>query len=90
MANTMPHHCASECDLLPNAIRYLTDRMTELPLSVAARMIAPNDTPALLAALLDEPPWERRVKGKGLQRWEGGGWAAADRLRLSQCDIQVF
>lgn len=63
--------------------------MAELPLSVAARTIAPNDAPALLAALLESPPWERRVKGKGLQRWEGGGWRSSDRLLLSQCDIQV-
>ena len=32
---------------------------------MAARLVAPADVPALLAALLDEPPWERRLRGKG-------------------------
>jgi hypothetical protein len=45
--------------------RHLTDRIRELPLSVAARLVAPADVPALLAALLDDPPWERRVRVKG-------------------------
>jgi hypothetical protein len=44
--------------------RHLTDRVSELPLSVAARLVAPADMPALLAALLDEPPWERRLRAK--------------------------
>lgn len=73
-------------------------------MSVAARLVAPADVPALLAALLDEPPWERRLRGKGengkaangkgagreLQRFECGEWrAVADKLKLCQHDIQV-
>jgi hypothetical protein len=30
--------------------------------------VAPADVPALLAALLDEPPWERRLRAKGENR----------------------
>lgn len=45
------------------------------------------------AALLDDPPWERRLRGKGpkgLQRYEDGDWRPApDRLRRCQYDIQV-
>ena len=84
--------------------RHLTDRVRELPLSVAARLVAPADVPALLAALLDDPPWELRLRGKGengkgakgkgagreLQRFERGEWRAVeDKLKLCQHDIQV-
>lgn len=47
----------------------------------------------LLAALLDNPPWERRLRGKGpkgLQRYERGEWRPVeDRMQLCQHDIQV-
>ncbi len=59
-----------------------------LPLGLAARLLAPADTPALLAALLDDPPWERRT-ARGLRRFESGTWRPADRLRLSQTAIQA-
>ena len=59
--------------------RHLTDRIRELPLSVAARLVAPADVPALLAALLDEPPWERRRRGKGEKGKGASGKAATGK-----------
>lgn len=59
-----------------------------LPLGLPARLVAPSDTPALLAAVLDGAPWEHRT-ARGLLRYEGGMWRAADRLRLSQTAIQA-
>ncbi|KAL6764744.1 hypothetical protein V8C86DRAFT_1823479, partial [Haematococcus lacustris] len=77
-------------------LRYLTDHVTRLPLGLLSRLLSTNDTPMVLAPLVDDPPWVRR-RGKGksarLEKWVHNEWRvveAADRLRITQADGQVW
>lgn len=45
-------------------LRYLTDYVGSLPLGLLTRLVSSNDTLMALLPLLEQPPWERRRKGK--------------------------
>lgn len=86
-----PTHLTPPFHPSPCRHSYLTDCMTKLPMGLLGRLVSSNDTPMSLAALLDSPPWVRRV-GKRLEKWVDDGWKvveAADRLKLTQLDAQV-
>lgn len=45
-------------------LRYITDNLESLPLSVMTRMLNTLDIPILLVQLVENPPWTKRKDGK--------------------------
>lgn len=45
-------------------LRYITDDLESLPLSVMTRMLNTLDIPILLVQLVENPPWTKRKDGK--------------------------
>ncbi|XP_058534487.1 zinc finger MYND domain-containing protein 10 isoform X5 [Ochotona princeps] len=75
-----------------SVLRYITDCVDSLPLSVLSRMLSTHNLPCLLVELLEHSPWSRREGGK-LQRFEGGRWhtvAPSEQQKLSKLDGQVW
>ncbi|KAJ8047698.1 Zinc finger MYND domain-containing protein 10 [Holothuria leucospilota] len=73
-------------------LRYLTDHLESLPLSVATRMLNTHDVPCLLVQLVEDRPWCCLRDGK-LFKYEDGKWQEiqpSERLRLSRLDGQVW
>ncbi len=58
-------------------IRYLSDNLEDLPLSVTTRMVITHDVPVLLAWLLVEKPWVRRPKNKAEMVYQGTDWVVS-------------
>ncbi|XP_040850460.1 zinc finger MYND domain-containing protein 10 [Ochotona curzoniae] len=75
-----------------SVLRYITDCVDSLPLSVLSRMLSTHNLPCLLVELLEHSPWSRREGGK-LQRFEGGRWhivSPSEQQKLSKLDGQVW
>ncbi|XP_071960477.1 zinc finger MYND domain-containing protein 10-like [Antedon mediterranea] len=73
-------------------IRYITDHMSCLPLSVVTRLLNTHDIPCLLVSLVESPPWSTFNNGKHM-KYIDGKWseiAAAERLQLTKMDGQVW
>ncbi len=72
--------------------RYLTDHLARLPLCAAGRLLSASDAVMALASLLARPPWQRRRRGAGLQRFSDGGWSdvkASAEPCLCKAEAQV-
>ncbi|PIK56282.1 putative zinc finger MYND domain-containing protein 10 [Apostichopus japonicus] len=73
-------------------LRYITDHLESLPLSVATRMLNTHDVPCLLVQLVEDPPWRCHKDGK-MYKFEDGKWQEinpSERLRLSRLEGQVW
>ena len=56
-------------------LRYLSDNLTELPLSVTTRLVVTHDVPALLIWFLEKRPWRREgAKGRPDRVYQGADW----------------
>jgi hypothetical protein len=53
---------AATCAL--TILRFMTDAVSSLPISVMARLVSTHDTIMALVPLVDKPPWVRTRKGK--------------------------
>ncbi|XP_024390858.1 uncharacterized protein [Physcomitrium patens] len=77
-------------------LRYLTDYMGALPLSVMARMLDCHDIIMALVPLVENPPWNRKRTRSGkpvLEKYAEGKWtevSGSDRFRLMKPDAQLW
>jgi len=52
-------------------LRYLSDHITKVPLTVATRLLDMHDLPLLVLPLIENPPWVRKSKGMdGRPTWQ--------------------
>eukprot|EP00128_Syssomonas_multiformis_P018226 Colp12_sorted_trinity150504_noHs@13782 len=73
-------------------LRYLTDHMTELTLSLMTRMLKTHDVILMLVPLLETSPWSIYRNGV-LRKYIDGKWQEVDiseRLRLTATEGQVW
>ncbi|XP_062853032.1 zinc finger MYND domain-containing protein 10 [Trichomycterus rosablanca] len=75
-----------------SVLRYITDHVESLNLSVVTRMLNTHNLPCVLVQLVDHCPWSIRTGGK-LKKYEEGKWRevpAEDRLKMTKLDGQVW
>ena len=61
-----------------STVRYLSDNLEELPLSVTTRLVVTHDVPALLIWYLEERPWRRQGdKGRPDRVFQGSEWVVS-------------
>ncbi|XP_070559668.1 zinc finger MYND domain-containing protein 10-like [Ptychodera flava] len=73
-------------------LRYVTDHLSSLPLSVATRLLNTHDVPVLLVQLVESPPWTCMNEGKLMKNIDGK-WQEvpmAERLKLTKLEGQVW
>ncbi|RKO94104.1 hypothetical protein BDK51DRAFT_18762, partial [Blyttiomyces helicus] len=73
--------------------RYLTDHITDLPLSVMTRILNTNDMVGSAVYLVERAPWLQKRANGTFRRFEDGGWkdvAAADMDRLGKVEAQLW
>ncbi|KAG0620258.1 hypothetical protein M758_4G202400 [Ceratodon purpureus] len=79
-----------------SVLRYLTDFMGDLPLSVMARMLDCHDILMALIPLVENPPWQRKRTRSGkpiTEKYAEGKWTevqASDRFKLTKTDAQLW
>ncbi|XP_069793400.1 zinc finger MYND domain-containing protein 10-like isoform X2 [Narcine bancroftii] len=74
-------------------LRYITDHIDSLPLSVPARLLNTHNVLCVLVRLLEHCPWSRyNFKGE-LQKYADGKWYTVpleDQLKITKLDGQVW
>ncbi|XP_046542958.1 LOW QUALITY PROTEIN: zinc finger MYND domain-containing protein 10-like [Haliotis rubra] len=73
-------------------IRYITDHLEGLPLSVMTRILNTHDVPNLLVQLVEMPPWLRRKNGK-VYKYIDSKWVEVsheDSFKLTKIEGQVW
>lgn len=73
-------------------LRYITDSLASLPLSVMTRLLNTHNTPVVLVQLVENPPWIKRDAGK-LMKFIDNTWkeiSERERLQLSKTEGQVW
>nr|CAB3267960.1 zinc finger MYND domain-containing protein 10-like [Phallusia mammillata] len=73
-------------------LRYLTDALDSLPLSMASRMMNTHNIPCLLVELVENPPWTKSENGKTTKYIEGK-WEemkGPEVLQLTKIEAQVW
>ena len=75
-----------------SVLRYLTDNLEDLPLSVTTRLVRTHDLPVALATLLERRPWVRkRGSGKPDQTFDCNEWQdLADADLVQKLDGQSW
>ena len=67
-------------------LRYLTDHLSSLPLSIGSRLLNTYDVPVLLASLIENPPWlmEHPADGGPPMKFMDNSWheVTPDTVRL--------
>eukprot|EP00656_Telonema_subtile_P053641 TRINITY_DN7820_c0_g1_i1.p1 TRINITY_DN7820_c0_g1~~TRINITY_DN7820_c0_g1_i1.p1 ORF type:complete len:381 (-),score=112.78 TRINITY_DN7820_c0_g1_i1:316-1458(-) len=74
-------------------LRFITDHMTNLEMSVMSRLINPCDVPMQLVPLLQNAPWDYRTEEGETKRFIDNKWEvvdADDALRLNKYQAQVW
>ncbi|CAL1546402.1 unnamed protein product [Lymnaea stagnalis] len=73
-------------------LRYVTDHMDCLPLSVMTRILNTHDIPILLVQLVESPPWTKKEDGKIFKfiesKWQEVSFE--DSLKLTKTEGQVW
>ncbi|XP_050413386.1 zinc finger MYND domain-containing protein 10 [Patella vulgata] len=64
-------------------LRYITDHMEGLPLSITTRLLNTLDIPVLLVELIENPPWSKRQNGK-IFKYIDNKWAEVSRDEMFQ------
>jgi len=85
----LPFDIATKC---VSILRYMTDNIASMPLSVITRVLNVHDFPSLLASLLVAGPWTREGR-EGKEKYSEGRWALVpgpERLRLTKTEAQVW
>ncbi|XP_022531427.2 zinc finger MYND domain-containing protein 10 [Astyanax mexicanus] len=75
-----------------SVLRYISDHVESLSLSVLSRMLNTHNLPCLLVQLVEHCPWSCRSGGK-LEKYEEGKWRnipAEDQLKMTKLDGQVW
>jgi len=74
-------------------LRYMTDYITDLPLSVMTRLLNTKDMITALSYLIESVPWVRRTSSNKILRWEGSNWkeiSKKDISKLCQVEAQIW
>ncbi|KAI5628436.1 zinc finger MYND domain-containing protein 10, partial [Silurus asotus] len=75
-----------------SVLRYITDHVESLSLSVLTRMLNTYNLPCVLVQLVENSPWSR-TSGGIMQKYECGKWReipAEDRLKMTKLEGQVW
>ena len=75
-----------------SVLRYITDYINEVPLSVMHRILNTNDTVTQLIYLLQKKPWQHKKKSGEWMRFDDGRWAAlelGEEALLGKVEAQV-
>lgn len=73
-------------------MKYITDHLTVLPLSITTRLLNTHDTPSLLVNIMLRAPWTRKNEKGKTERYDDK-WVTVetrDRLRISKVEGQVW
>ncbi|XP_041047801.1 zinc finger MYND domain-containing protein 10 isoform X1 [Carcharodon carcharias] len=74
-------------------LRYITDHIDSLPLSVQTRLLNTHNIPCVLVHLVEYCPWSRYSSKGELKRYADGKWHKVpieDRLKITKLDGQVW
>ncbi|PVD24217.1 hypothetical protein C0Q70_14687 [Pomacea canaliculata] len=74
-------------------LRYFTDHLQGLPLSVMSRILNTHDVPNLLVQLVESPPWRRRIKGSKTYKYIDSKWKEIideEAFQLTKTEGQVW
>jgi zinc finger MYND domain-containing protein 10 len=74
-------------------LRYISEHLPKLQLSVMARVLDRHDVILLQVPLIENPPWVRRVDGAKWQKWVGNVWQDVDPrdlMKISPCEGQPW
>ncbi|KAK3101721.1 hypothetical protein FSP39_005822 [Pinctada imbricata] len=80
------------CIKAVSLLRYITDHLESLPLSVMTRILNTLDIPILLVQLVETPPWSRRKDGK-IYKFIDSKWTEVshqDSLKITKIEGQVW
>ena len=75
-----------------SVLRFITDNITDIPLSVMTRILNTNDIICSLVHLIEKAPWMKR-QGKDLMRYEERKWSVIPQEeydRLSKVEAQIW
>uniref|UniRef100_A0A8D0G8T8 Zinc finger MYND domain-containing protein 10 n=1 Tax=Sphenodon punctatus TaxID=8508 RepID=A0A8D0G8T8_SPHPU len=75
-----------------SVLRFITDQVDSLPVSVVTRMLNTHNLPCLLVELVEHCPWSYREAGK-LKKFENGSWCVVppeDQMKMTKLDGQVW
>jgi len=71
-------------------LRYMTDYITDLPLSVMTRLLNTKDMITALSYLIESVPWIRRTSSNKILRWEGSNWKEINKKDISKlCQVEA-
>ncbi|OUM68035.1 hypothetical protein PIROE2DRAFT_4318 [Piromyces sp. E2] len=71
-------------------LRYMTDYITDLPLSVMTRLLNTKDMITALSYLIESVPWVRRTSSNKILRWEGSSWKEINKKDISKlCQVEA-
>ncbi|CAM6128225.1 unnamed protein product [Calypogeia fissa] len=79
-----------------SVLRYLTDYIGELPLSILARLVDCHDILMALTPLVDSAPWKRKRKSTTktwVEMYAKGKWTEVpvnDRFKMVEPDVQLW
>merc|ERR1711959_316373 len=76
-----------------SVLRFITDHMNNLEMSVMSRLINPHDVPMQLVPLLHNAPWSYQTPSGQIKRFIDNKWeevSADDALRLNKYQAQVW
>lgn len=74
-------------------LRYLSEHVAKLPLSVMTRILDTHDVMLLMVPLIESPPWTRRNPKGQWQKFQGQAWGVVEPvnlLKLTQTEGQVW
>ncbi|CAH1782565.1 unnamed protein product [Owenia fusiformis] len=81
------------CIKAVSILRYITDHMSSLSLSIMSRLLNTHDAPVLLVSLIDNPPWTRRKQDGEIEKYIDNKWVTVtyeDSLKLTKTEGQVW
>ncbi|KAL5014529.1 hypothetical protein ScPMuIL_008799 [Solemya velum] len=80
------------CVKCVSLLRYVTDHLDSLPLSVLNRLLDTHDLPVLMVELVENPPWSRRRNGE-VSKYIDSKWqevSMEDSLKVTKTEGQVW
>eukprot|EP00062_Callorhinchus_milii_P006296 gi/632946850/ref/XP_007888762.1/ PREDICTED: zinc finger MYND domain-containing protein 10 [Callorhinchus milii] len=76
-----------------SVLRYITDHIDSLSLSIQSRLLNTHNLPCVLVCLVQHCPWSRRTSKGELHKYNDGRWCKVppeDYLKMTKLDGQVW
>lgn len=76
-----------------SVFRYITDQITQVPLSVMSRILFYHEMACSCVHLIEKAPWLKKGKDQKVSRFENGVWSLvphSDLPRLCKIEAQVY